>query len=151
MPRESIPETTQQAVKRDYRNGAGSMSQLASKYNISRASVGRILKGIKKGSSQLATDVVATAVASGHSVTVGDVDLTEYVQNGIKDLTADITTTEAKSKEGLAQAALKYMQFYAQLHPPTLEDFVDQLLARPDFNPDKFISILQERYAAKAS
>jgi len=151
MPRKPIPETTQQAIKRDYKKGLGTHAELARKYSISVSSVEKICKGIKKGSYQPAIDFVTDGVSRGQRVTVGDIDLTEYLETGIKTLSDDIKTTEAKSKEGIASAALKYMQFYAELNPPTLEDFVDQLLARPDFDPERFVAILKERYAAKAS
>jgi len=37
------------------------------------------------------------------------------------------------------------------LNPPTMEELVDQLLSRPDFDPERFVSLLRSRYAAKAS
>ena len=150
MPRKPLPETTRAAIKRDWRAGIGTQPDLAAKYGISLASVKRIVQGVEKGSASPAVEVVRTAMASGQRISVGDLDLTAYLADGIKDLAGDMASTEAKSKEGIASAMLRWMQYYAELNPPTLSDFVDQLIARPDFDPAEFVRLLKERYEPKA-
>jgi hypothetical protein len=151
MPRKPLPETTRAAIKRDWRAGIGTQPELATKYGISLASVKRILQGVEKGSAAPAMEVVRTAITSGQRVTIGDIDLTAYLADGIKDLAGDMAITEAKSKEGIASAMLRWIQYYAELNPPTMADFVDKLIARPDFDPAEFVRLLKERYERKAS
>lgn len=139
-------------IQRAYELGEGSYRELADRFKVSLATVQRCCKGLKPPvDKKLAAEVLADAVTHGEKVTIDGLDLNQYLKDGIQDLTADMRSTEAKSKEGVASAALKYMQFYAQLNPPTLEEMVDQLLARPDFDPERFVSLLRSRYAAKAS
>lgn len=150
MARKGTPELTRKAIKRAYEAGEGSYRHLADRFNVSESTVKRICRGVTTPAQNPAIPIVADAIASGSTVKVGDLDLTEYLKNGIKDLTDDMKSVEPRSREGIAGAALKYMQFYAQLNPPTIEDMVDQLLARPDFDPEAFVKILKSRYAAKA-
>lgn len=167
-------------IQRAYELGEGSYRDLSSRFKVSLATVQRCCKGItpavdkklankvladavasrgtividgsaKPAEKKLASELFLDAVTHGEKVTIDGLDLKQYLKDGIQDLTADMRSTEAKSKEGVASAALKYMQFYAQLNPPTLEEMVDQLLARPDFDPERFVSLLRSRYAAKAS
>ncbi|MEM6436755.1 MAG: transposase family protein [Cyanobacteria bacterium P01_D01_bin.115] len=151
MSRRATPELTQKAIKRAYGAGEGSKKELAARFKVSESTVKRICQGVTPASKNTSVQIVAEAISNGDPVSIGGLDLTQHLKDGIKDLTADMKSTDAKSKEGLAQAALKYMQFYVQINPPTLEDFVDRLLDRPDFEPEKFVRILKERYAAKAS
>ena len=150
MARKGTPELTRKAIKRAYEAGEGSYRQLADRFHVSESTVKRICRGVKNPAQNPAIPIVADAIANGSTVKVGDLDLTEYLQDGIKDLTTHMKTAKPNSKEGLASAALKYMQLYAQLNPPTIEDMVDQLLARPDFEPVKFVALLKSRYAAKS-
>lgn len=147
MPGKRVPELTRKAIQKAYRSGGVTYPQLAARFGVSEGTVKRICKDVDRNS---AVEVVADAIANGSTVKIGDLDLTEYLETGIKDLTTDMKTAPARSREGMAGAALKYMQLYAQLNPPTLEDMVDRLLDRPDFDPEKFVAILKARYAAKA-
>jgi hypothetical protein len=146
MPRPSIPETTKAAIKRDYKAGLGSQKELALKYGVSLASAERICSGVVKGSAAPAMEIVHNAIERGQRVTIEGLDLTRYLVDGIKDLMGDMASTEAKSKEGIAGVALKWMQYLAEINPPTMADFVDQLITRPDFDPAEFVRLLKERY-----
>lgn len=150
MPRKPIPESIKAAVQRDYKAGVASQKELALKYSLSVTSIERILQGVRKGEHTPAMQIVYKAVADGQRVTIEGLDITKYLVDGIKDLMGDMKSTEAKSKEGVANVALKWMQYLAELNPPTLADHVDQLIARPDFDPSEFVRLLKERYA-KAS
>jgi transcriptional regulator with XRE-family HTH domain len=147
MPGARIPELTQRAIQKAYRNGEGSHAKLAERFGVSHSTVKRICKGITPATPAAA--LVTEALATGQAVTIGGIDIGQFVSDAIADLTADMKRVEPKSKEGLATAALKYMMFYRELNPPSLKDLVDQLLAREDFEPEKFVRILKTRYAAK--
>lgn len=149
MPRKPVPDTTKQLIK-NARKGGESVASLASRFELSERTIQRITKGIDPKLQGPATEIVRRAVAYGATVVVDGIDLSDHIRDDIQALSNGMTRVDPKSLEGVASTKLKYMQFYAQLNPPTLEDFADQLLARPDFDPEKFAAILMERYAAKA-
>ena len=150
MPRPPIPETVRASIKRDYRSGGYTHKTLAQKYSVSLRFVENLLRGVEKSQASPAIEVVHRAIESGQRVTIEGLDLTKYLCDGIQDMIGDMANTEPKSKEGIANAALKWMQFLAIVNPPTMADYVDQLMARPDFDPAEFVRLLKERYA-KAS
>lgn len=145
MPRQSLPELTQQAIKKA-RNGGESVASLASRFKVSTRTIQRIANGINPAIHAPATEIVRSAISHGARVSVDGVDLTEHLIADIKRLSDAMPLTEAKSFEGVASVKLKYMQYLAQLNPPTLSDHVDQLLARPDFDPVEFARLLKARY-----
>jgi hypothetical protein len=52
----------------------------------------------------------------------------------------------ANSKEGLANASLRWIELWLRLNPPTLEGIIDQLLAHPDFSFEHLNKVLSDRY-----
>jgi hypothetical protein len=150
MPRKPVPELTRKAIIKS-RKGGVSVADLAAQHNLSTRTIQRITKGVDPEINKPAVEVVASAVAMGSTVIVDGIDLTEHLLSDIDRLSAAMAEAEPKSFEGVAGVKLRYLEYYSKLRPPTLEDFVDQLLARPDFSPEKFIALLKERYAAKAS
>jgi hypothetical protein len=146
MPRKPIPETTRAAIKRDYKSGKHTQKDLARIYNVSLASVEKILRGVERGSAAPAMEIIHGAISSGQRVTIEGLDLTRYLVDGIKDLMGDMATAEPKSKEGVAGVALKWMQYLAEINPPTMADFVEQLVSRKDFNPEEFARLLKAKY-----
>jgi hypothetical protein len=150
MPRKPLPELTQQAIKRA-RSVGESIPSLAERFNVSERTIQRVLRGTAPEIHQPATEIVKAAVIHGAQVTIDGVDLTKHLANDIRAMTGAMAGAEVKSFEGVAGVKLKYMQYLAQLNPPTLEEMVDQILARPDFDPERFVTLLRSRYAAKAS
>lgn len=149
MPGKRTPELTRKSIQRAYRSGEGSHAKLAARFGVSESTVKRLCRGITPATP--AAELVTDAIAHGQPITIGGIDIGQYVTEAIADLTAEMKTTDAKSKEGVAGVMLRYLQFYAELNPPTMEEMIDQLLARPDFDPETFVRILKSRYAAKAA
>ena len=141
----SLPELTQQAIKKA-RIGGESVASLASRFKVSTRTIQRITKGIDPEIHAPAAEVVRAAVAHGARVTVDGIDLTQHLAEDIKQLSSAMSGAEVKSFEGVMGVKLKYMQYMAQLNPPTMSDFVDNLIARPDFDPTEFVRLLKERY-----
>lgn len=148
MPGKRIPELTRKAIQKAYRSGGATYPQLADRFGVSEATIKRICRGIEPTP---VSEIVTDAAMSGMAIAIGGVDISQYLRDTIESLSQDMTQAEPKSREGMAIAKLRYLQAYAALHPPTLENLIDQLLARPDFDPEKFVRILTERYAAKQS
>jgi hypothetical protein len=151
MPKPTIPELTQQAIKRARRNGEGSLAQIAQRFKVSESTVKRICKDVSPGDKDALESVIETVAQNRETIAVGGLDLSEYLESMAADLRADLARVEPKSKEGVAGAVLKLLQFYAQLYPPTLEGIVDQLLSHPDFRLDTVANLIRDRYARKAS
>jgi hypothetical protein len=152
MAKASISQLTQKAIIRARRNGEGSIAELALRFNVSEASIKRICKGVKPGASQEAVAAVVTdAIVANQPIRVGGLDVSEYIESMATDLRAEMPTARVNSKEGLAGAVLKLLQFYVELCPPTIEGIVDQLLAHPDFSMEKIGPLIRDRYAQKAS
>jgi hypothetical protein len=150
MPKKQLPELTRQAIRKA--RGVGeSVASLATRFKVSERTIQRICKGIDPEIHAPAAEVVKAAVVHGARVTIDGVDFTQHLIDDIKSMSGAMSGAEVKSFEGVAGVKLKYMQFYHHLNPPTMEEFVDQLLSRPDFDPERFVSLLRSRYAAKAS
>lgn len=149
MPRKPVPDTTKQLIK-NARKGGESVASLAARFELSERTIQRITRGIDPKLQGPAVEVVRRAVAHGSTVIVDGIDLSEHIRDDITALSTSMSRVDPKSLEGVASTKLRYMQFYAELNPPTLEDFVDRLIDRPDFDPEKFVRILMERYAKKA-
>ncbi|MEY3299844.1 MAG: hypothetical protein RLZZ597_3104 [Cyanobacteriota bacterium] len=150
MPRKPLPEITQQAIRKA-RSVGESVASLAMRFKVSERTIQRVCKGIDPEIHAPVTEVVRAAVVHGARVTIDGIDFTQHLIDDIKSMTGAMAGADVKSFEGVAGVKLKYMQFYAQLNPPTMEELVDQLLSRPDFDPERFVSLLRSRYAAKAS
>lgn len=149
MPRKPVPEITRKAIIKS-RKGGVSVVDLAAQHKLSVRTIQRITKGIDPEINQPAMSVVASAVAAGSKVSIDGLDLTEHLLADIDRLSGAMLEAEPKSFEGVAGVKLRYLEYYAKQKPPTLEAFVDMLLDRPDFSPEKFINLLMERYAAQA-
>jgi hypothetical protein len=147
MPGKRVSELTRKAIERAYRAGEGSYPELAQRFSVSEATIKRICRGVKPGSEQVATAIVQDAIAHGTSLQIGGLNLTEYIETMAKDLRGDMASTEAKSKEGVARVLLGVLQFYAEVYPPTLDQAMDALFDRPDFDLELFTKKLRERYA----
>lgn len=151
MPRQkAVSELTRRSIQRVYAQGGISKAELARQHGISEATVKRICHGIKAGGGP-AQQIIAQAIAEHRPIVIDGLDLGEMVGTAIKDLSAAAIAVEGKSKEGVSTAMLKYLQFYVQLHPPTMEAMVDQLLGMPDFDPARFVKLLKEKYAQRAA
>lgn len=151
MPREAIPELTAAAIKRARTMGDGSIREIAARFKVSVSTVKRVCAGIQPGcGAEVAAAIVTDAIAHHQPLRIGTLDLTEYLEAMAGDLRADMARVEPKSKEGVAGQLLRLLQFYADLHPPTFEGLVAQLVEHPDFDPQKVKRAL-ERYAKKAS
>jgi hypothetical protein len=145
MPRKPLPEITQQSIKKA-RSVGESVASLAMRFKVSERTIQRICQGIDPEIHAPATEVVRAAVLHGAQVTIDGVDFTKHLADDIKSMTGAMAGAEVKSFEGVAGVKLKYMQYLAQLNPPTMSDFVDQLIARPDFDPTEFVRLLKDRY-----
>lgn len=153
MGRSTISDITKQGIKRAWKAGEGSYGDLSARFNVPVGSIKRITKGIPKGSTTVDAVIEGaiatnTAIAAGASIRIGDLDLTNILQTGIKDLTDEMGKTPPTSKEGMANAALRWMECWIKLHPPTLEQAIENLLDRPDFDPQVFREVLN-RHAQK--
>lgn len=148
MAKPGIPELTQQAIKRAYKNQEGSKRELAIRFGVSESSVKRICKGITPGHSvDTATKIVQDAIQAKQNITIGDMDISAWLVEMAEDLKQDLPKVEPKSKEGVAGRILDILKFYAEQFPLTLENRIDLLISHPDFEPAKVAKLLKERYA----
>ena len=145
MPRPPVPEITKQSIKKA-RAAWESVNDLMARFKLSRATVYQITKGIDPKVQSLAQQIVKSGIAAGVQVTVDGIDLTQHLKADIDRLSDAMDSAQPKSLEGVAAAKIKMIQCYLQLNPPTLADFVDQLIARPDFDPGEFVRLLKDRY-----
>jgi hypothetical protein len=146
MPRQPVPELTQQSIKKA-RSGGESVASLAARFKVSERTIQRICSGVNPKLHEPAIEVVKSAISHGARITVDGIDLTQHLIDDINQLSGAMSGgAEPKSLEGVAGVKLKYMQYLALLNPPTMAEAVDQLIARPDFDPAEFVRLLKERY-----
>jgi hypothetical protein len=153
MAPRGVDELTRKAIQRAYQSGEGTYPELATRFSVSESTIKRICNGLSKASRkpvvQAAQSVVVDAIAAGASVTVGGIDINQYLSDGIAEMVADMKGARVATKEGMAGAVLRWMQYYTDLNPPTLEQAIENLLDRPDFDPQVFRDVLN-RHAQKA-
>ena len=142
----ALPELTQRQIQKVWKTTDQSRREIALQFGVSESTVKRLTQGIPRDSAAGAA-VVGAAIAHGAAVTIDGVPIGRYVADTIAALAAELPTAPAKSKEGVAGALLKYLEFYAKLNPQRLEDVVDQLLAHPDFSLEAVRELITRRYA----
>ena len=146
MARKPLPLEIQSEIRTARKEGE-SYKVLAKRYNVSERTLMRVTAGVVAGRpADAVVRRVNAAIVQGAKVTIDGVDLTHHLTHDIERMTTAMESAEAKSFEGLAAVKLRYLQYLAQVCPPTLSDFVDQLIARPDFDPVEFVRLLKERY-----
>ncbi len=143
----SLPELTQRQIKKVWKTTDQSRREIALQFRVSESTVKRLTQGIAKEAAAVPQAVVGAALANGASVTIDGVPIGRYVADTIVALAAELPSAPAKSKEGVAGALLKYLEFHARLNPQRLEDVVDQLLAHPDFSLEAVRELITRRYA----
>lgn len=152
MAPRGVDELTRKAIQRAYESGEGTYPELAARFSVSESTMKRICKGLSRsgrGPVQAAKTVVADAIAAGAPVTIGGIDINQYLVDGIINMATDMKGARVATKEGMAGAVLRWMQYYADLNPPTLEQAIEKLLDRDDFDPQVFRDVLN-RHAQKA-
>ncbi len=142
----SLPELTQRQIQKVWRTTDQSRREIALQFGVSESTVKRLTMGISREPAAGAA-VVGAAVANGATVTIDGVPIGRYVADTIVALAAELPNAPAKSKEGVAGALLKYLEFHNKLNPQRLEDVVDQLLAHPDFSLESARELITRRYA----
>lgn len=145
-----IPELTQQAIKRAYMNREGSKNAIAKRFGVSESSVKRIVKDL--GPALVVTqNAIANHVAETVKVHGLAIDTDQLLVTAINDLSAEMATVPAKSKEGVATAIARMIDMWRKYHPMTMHELVDLAIATPGFDPREFAKLLRERYESKAS
>jgi len=148
----STPELTQKRIIRAYETTTKSQQAIADEFGVSLATVKRLVQGRARVAGQNAEarmEVAKVAIAVGAKVTIDGLDVTEYLETAIKDVSAGLAGAEAKSKEGMAGALAKLISAYRQENPRTLEQAIETLLDRPDFDPQVLRDTLR-KHAQKA-
>lgn len=146
------PELTQKRIIRAYETTTKSQQAIADEFGVSLATVKRLVQGRTRAAGQNAEarmEVAKVAIAQGAEVTVDGVNIVKYLADMAADLKGDMGKVEPKSKEGIANSLLKVLQFSAEITPPTLEQAIETLLDRPDFDPQVLRDTLR-RHAQKA-
>lgn len=142
-----LPELTQRQIQKVWKTTDQSRREIALQFGVSESTVKRLTNGMTREAPAAGAAVVGAALANGASVTIDGVPIGRYVADTIVALAAELSNAPAKSKEGMAGALLKYLEFHERLHPQRLEVLVDQLLAHPDFSIEKVGEVLRRRAA----
>ena len=142
-----LPELTQRQIQKVWKTTNQSRREIALQFGCSESTVKRLTSGLTREPTAAGAAVVGAALANGASVTIDGVPLTQYVNETIVALAAELPNVPAKSKEGMAGALLRYLEFHEKLHPQRLEVLVDQLLAHPAFSVEKVGELLRRRAA----
>ena len=142
-----LPELTQRQIQKVWKTTDQSRREIALQFGVSESTVKRLTNGLTREAPAAGAAVVGAALANGASVTIDGVPIGRYVADTIVALAAELPNAPAKSKEGVAGALLKYLEFHERLHPQRLEVLVDQLLAHPDFSVEKVGELLRRRAA----
>jgi hypothetical protein len=142
-----LPELTQRQIQKVWKTTGQSRREIALQFGVSESTVKRLTNGLTREAPAAGAAVVGAALANGASVTIDGVPIGRYVADTIVALAAELPNAPAKSKEGVAGALLKYLEFHERLHPQRLEVLVDQLLAHPDFSIEKVGELLRRRAA----
>jgi DNA-binding MurR/RpiR family transcriptional regulator len=144
MPR-ALPELTRKQIQRAWKTTAQSKRAIALQFGVSEATVKRLTHGLAKDGVVAQQAVVDAAIANGAEVRIDGLSLNQHVNDTIAALAAELPNVPAKSKEGVAGALLRYLEFQYKLE--TFEELVDRLLGHPDFDPQRFVDLLKHRYA----
>jgi hypothetical protein len=142
-----LPELTQRQIQKVWKTTDQSRREIALQFGVSESTVKRLTNGLTREAPAAGAAVVGAALANGASVTIDGVPIGRYVADTIVALAAELPNAPAKSKEGVAGALLRYLEFHERLHPQRLEVLVDQLLAHPDFSIEKVGELLRRRAA----
>jgi hypothetical protein len=142
-----LPELTQRQIQKVWKTTGQSRREIALQFGVSESTVKRLTNGLTREAPAAGAAVVGAALANGASVTIDGVPIGRYVADTIVALAAELSNAPAKSKEGMAGALLRYLEFHERLHPQRLEVLVDQLLAHPDFSIEKVGELLRRRAA----
>jgi hypothetical protein len=142
-----LPELTQRQIQKVWKTTNQSRREIALQFGCSESTVKRLTNGLTREPPAAGAAVVGAALANGATVTIDGVPLTQYVNETIAALAAELPNAPAKSKEGVAGALLRYLEFHERLHPQRIEGIVDQLLAHPDFNIEKAGELIRRRLA----
>jgi hypothetical protein len=142
-----LPELTQRQIQKVWKTTGQSRREIALQFGVSESTVKRLTNGLTREAPAAGAAVVGAALANGASVTIDGVPIGRYVADTIVALAAELPNAPAKSKEGVAGALLRYLEFHERLHPQRLEVLVDQLLAHPDFSIEKVGELLRRRAA----
>jgi hypothetical protein len=74
------------------------------------------------------------------------VDGLTAIRNAITDISAEVSTIEAKSKEGCATALVNLLKAERELFPPNAEELAE-LAVRLDISPADFLRALKAKWA----
>jgi F0F1-type ATP synthase membrane subunit c/vacuolar-type H+-ATPase subunit K len=142
-----LPELTQRQIQKVWKTTDQSRREIALQFGVSESTVKRLTNGLTREAPAAGAAVVGAALANGAAVLIDGVPIGRYVADTIVALAAELSNAPAKSKEGVAGALLKYLEFHERLHPQRLEVLVDQLLAHPDFSIERVGELLRRRAA----
>lgn len=145
MPR-ALPELTRKQIQKAWQTTTQTKREIALQFGVGEATVKRLTKGMDKTSVATSQAVVGAAIANGATVQIDGMSVTQYVGKTIAALAAELPNVPAKSKEGVAGTLLRYLEFHEKLHPQSFEAVVDKLLDHPDFDTEKLVALLKQRY-----
>ncbi|MBD2106719.1 hypothetical protein [Nodosilinea sp. FACHB-13] len=75
-----------------------------------------------------------------------DLDFKAMLEESIHELHRAMLAAQGTRKAPLSKAAIEAMQQYRLMFPQTIDEFIDSLIALPDFTPADFVKALKERY-----
>ncbi|MGB3312325.1 MAG: hypothetical protein WBG32_11260 [Nodosilinea sp.] len=142
----ALPELTQRQIQKVWKTTNQSRREIALQFGVSESTVKRLTLGLKREPTAAGAAVVGAALANGAQVTIDGFSINEYVASTIAALAAELPTAPAKSKEGVAGTLLRYLEFHEKLYPQSFEAVVDKLLGHPDFDTQKLVALLKQRY-----
>lgn len=145
MPR-ALPELTRKQIQKAWRTTAQTKREIALQFGVGEATVKRLTKGMNKESVATSQSVVGAAIANGAHVEIDGLSIDHYITSTIAALVNELPNVPAKSKEGVAGTLLRYLEFHEKLHPQSFEAVVDKLLGHPDFDTQKLVALLKQRY-----
>jgi hypothetical protein len=73
-------------------------------------------------------------------------DFKAMLEAMIHELHAAMLAAQGTRKAPLSKAEVEAMRQYKLMFPSTCEEFVDSLMAIPDFTPAEFVRVLKARY-----
>ena len=158
MPRKpKLTDQQREKLKADFLSGKYTKAQLIKKHSVSNGTLEREIKAgrwrdLKEGNAAIAPDdepVVNARVVEVQQM--GEYEPSDLegrlrsLDNMINDLIRASETTDAKSKEAAANAAVRAMELYRSYRPQTIDEWIEAGLAIPGFDPHIVRIKLRER------
>ena len=143
------------AIKKAYleRNPRPTYAKLASEFQVSKAKIADVASKEKWVGLR---DAKESAKAAGHvegakaliRASTKKVDAMDALNIVLADIVAEVTSVEAKSKEGCANAFVNLIKVQRELFPPDVDELAE-IAVRLGITPNDFLAAIQKRWAEK--